>query len=180
MRCGRRKKNNWTQQPKKTLNTSGKRRHKGQASRLRPDLTSTLRTSVAPATSPISADGGEQARKRKDNWAQEEMLLLAQLFQERKALIKGDFSVCNARGKAAAWQAILDRLTEAFLRGRTIKDCQKKWQSLQSSAKRNLSANKRALTATGKKCFACFIKKNISQTLPYGTFTFEKAVTGER
>ncbi|XP_050715138.1 uncharacterized protein LOC126997932 [Eriocheir sinensis] len=107
------------------------------------------RSSCSPSPGAISSPLTAEQRRRKDNWSQEEMLCLAQLYQEHKSTIKADFSVVNARGKAAAWEDITRRLTESFPRGRTTKDCQKKWQSIQANAKINISAQKQDPTATG-------------------------------
>ena len=111
-----------------------------------------------------SASGDSEVKKRKDNWVVEETIELAKLYQEHSEVIKGDFTKCTAKDKAAAWQDIVARLTAAFPRGRTIKDCQKKWQSIQSAAKMRISSYRRELAATGKKDWTCYMAyQNISQ-----------------
>ena len=97
-----------------------------------------------------------QAKKRKENWGRDETFLLVEFYGEQKDVLTADFSIpgCTAKAKMETWQEIVQQLTDAFPRGRSMKDCQKRWQIVKSSVKSAISAHNCDRNATGKNIFA--------------------------
>ena len=97
-----------------------------------------------------------QAKKRKENWGRDETFLHVQLYGEQKDILRADFSVpgCTAKAKIDTWQEIVQLPTDAFPRGRSLKECQKRWQMVKTSAKSAISAHNRDHNTTGKNIFA--------------------------
>lgn len=90
--------------------------------------------------------------KRKPNWTQEQLLLLAQLVEEKKDIIKGKFgSGVTSKTKREAWESICQHVNAAFpLVKRSHEDCEKRWYVLQCQSRANIAEFKRQTTATGK------------------------------
>ena len=79
----------------------------------------------------------------KNNWSMEETFSLVLLYKVKAAIIRGSFSAngCTADAEAKAWQDICSALAEAHPAGlRSIKECQRRWQTVQSVARANISA----------------------------------------
>lgn len=97
-------------------------------------------------------------RSRKVNWCADETKYLVELYRENVKLLKGDFSSpgCTNRGKIDAWDRISRALHEAFpAADRTVKECQKRWQTVQSLSKMKIARYNEELNKTGKN-FADF------------------------
>ena len=95
----------------------------------------------------------EKKRKRKPNWSQDQLLLLAQLVLERRGVIKGKFgSGVTSRKKREAWEEIKFHINASFPAGwcRSTDDCEKRWYALQSQSRYEIADYKRAVVATGK------------------------------
>ncbi len=85
-------------------------------------------------------------RMRKPNWTEEQCLLLAQLVEEHKGILKGKFGPgVTARGKKQTWELIAQNINASFpLVVRTSEDCEKRWYVLQSKARGEIAAHKRS------------------------------------
>ncbi|KAK4325673.1 hypothetical protein Pmani_003766 [Petrolisthes manimaculis] len=94
----------------------------------------------------------EGKRTRKGNWSPDETKYLVQLYKENAVYLRSDFSSpgCTHRGKLDAWDSITNQLHEAYPdSNRTVKECQKRWQTIQSAAKTRIARFNEALTGTG-------------------------------
>ncbi|KAK3869047.1 hypothetical protein Pcinc_025615 [Petrolisthes cinctipes] len=95
----------------------------------------------------------EGKRTRKGNWSPDETKYLVQLYKENAVYLRSDFSSpgCTHRGKLDAWDSIAKQLHEAYPADsyRTVKECQKRWQTIQSAAKPRIARYNQALTGTG-------------------------------
>lgn len=93
-----------------------------------------------------------QTRHCHANWTHAETLSLVQLYREKAAIIKGNFSDngCSAEAKEKAWGSIVSRLA-ALHPGfsRCIKQCQRRWQTVMQEAKAKISAYQKARNGTG-------------------------------
>lgn len=91
-------------------------------------------------------------RKRKPNWTQDQLLLLAQLVLEKKNIIKGKFGTgISSKTKRETWERICLQINAAFpLVSRTTDDCERRWYALQSQSRVEIAAFKRANMATGR------------------------------
>ena len=81
---------------------------------------------------------------------------MAQCVKEYDKLLSGSFNQdgCTYKNKQAAWKTISEDLHAAFPQVlRTEKDCQKRWQAIQSSAKPRIAKFNEAQSATGKDGF---------------------------
>ena len=87
----------------------------------------------------------EKKRTRKPNWTEEQCLLLAQLINEHKSVLRGKFSPSvTVQAKKQAWDTIAQQINASFpLVVRTSEDCEKRWYVLQSKAKEEIAAQKR-------------------------------------
>ncbi len=96
-------------------------------------------------------------RMRKPNWTEEQCLLLAQLGEEHKGILKGKFGPgVTARGKKQTWELIAQNINASFpLVVRTSEDCEKRWYVLQSKARGEIAAHKRESSRTGE-CYTTF------------------------
>ena len=97
-------------------------------------------------------------RARKPNWTEEQCLLLAQLVEEHKAILKGKFGPgVTARDKKQTWERIAQTINGSFpLLVRTNEDCEKRWYVLQSKAREEIAAHKRESSRTGE-CYNTFL-----------------------
>ncbi|XP_039664294.1 uncharacterized protein LOC120563880 isoform X5 [Perca fluviatilis] len=91
-------------------------------------------------------------RARKPNWTEEQCLLLAQLVEEHKAILKGKFGPgVTARDKKQTWERIAQTINGSFpLLVRTNEDCEKRWYVLQSKAREEIAAHKRESSRTAQ------------------------------
>ncbi|KAK3867054.1 hypothetical protein Pcinc_027454 [Petrolisthes cinctipes] len=94
----------------------------------------------------------KKERTRKTNWSPDETKYLVELYKEHANLLKGSFNTAGVTHKAKqeAWEHIASHLHESYSDGkRTVKDCQKRWQSVQSDAKARIAKYKQAVKGTG-------------------------------
>ncbi|ROI62467.1 Myb-related transcription factor, partner of profilin [Anabarilius grahami] len=93
----------------------------------------------------------EKKRNRKPNWTEEQGLLLAQLVNEHKGMLRGKFGpTVTSQGKRRAWDTISQTINASFpLVVWTGDDCEKRWYVLQSKAKDEIAAHKRESSLTG-------------------------------
>ncbi|KAK0150777.1 hypothetical protein N1851_008120 [Merluccius polli] len=89
-------------------------------------------------------------RKRKPNWSQDQLLLLAQFVLERRGIIKGKFgSGVTSKKKREAWEDITFNINASFPAVcRSTDDCEKRWYALQSQSRSEIADCKRAVAAT--------------------------------
>ncbi|KAL6111759.1 uncharacterized protein ACO6RY_08669 [Pungitius sinensis] len=85
------------------------------------------------------------SRKRKPNWTDQECLLLAQLLQERKEIIRGKCGIgVSIQEKRQAWEEVAQSINNVFPQiHRTVYDCNKKWENLQAKSKVEIKRQKR-------------------------------------
>ncbi|XP_042367482.1 uncharacterized protein LOC121965382 [Plectropomus leopardus] len=83
---------------------------------------------------------GMSSRKRRPNWTDQECLLLAQLMQERKDVIRGKCSTgVSIQDKRQAWEEIAQAINNAFPQiQRTVSDCNKKWENLLAKSREEI------------------------------------------
>ncbi|KAK3875622.1 hypothetical protein Pcinc_019510 [Petrolisthes cinctipes] len=94
----------------------------------------------------------KKERTRKTNWSPDETKYLVELYKEHANLLKGSFNTAGVTHKAKqeAWEHIASHLHESYSDGkRTVKDCQKRWPSVQSDAKARIAKYKQAVKGTG-------------------------------
>ena len=83
---------------------------------------------------------GMYARMRRPNWTDEESLLLAQLIEERKEIIRRKCSAgVTSLAKRQAWEEIAQTINIGFPQyQRTVADCTKKWENLLAKARNEI------------------------------------------
>ncbi|KAL7407374.1 hypothetical protein ABVT39_007492 [Epinephelus coioides] len=88
---------------------------------------------------------GMSSRKRRPNWTDQECLLLTQLMQERKDIIRGKCSTgVSIQDKRQAWEEIAQAINNAFPQmQRTVSDCNKKWENLLAKAREEIKRLRR-------------------------------------
>lgn len=81
-------------------------------------------------------------QKRKPNWTQKECLLLAQLVEERKAIIRGKSgNGITSKSKRQAWEEVALNINTVFpLVYRTNEECEKRWYNILAKAKEQIEA----------------------------------------
>ncbi|KAM7401823.1 hypothetical protein PAMP_017101 [Pampus punctatissimus] len=94
---------------------------------------------------PLQIIEGMSSRKRRPNWTDQECLLLAQLIQERKDIIRGKCSTgVLIQDKRQAWEEIARAINNAFPQiQRTVSDCNKKWENLLAKSREEIKRQKR-------------------------------------
>ncbi|KAM6947410.1 uncharacterized protein PEZ65_001058 isoform 1-T1 [Lycodopsis pacificus] len=90
-------------------------------------------------------------RKRRPNWTDQECLLLAQLMQEKKDIIRGKCSNgVTIQDKRQAWEEIAQSINTAFPQiQRTVSDCNKKWENLLAKSREEIKRQRRQVGAEG-------------------------------
>lgn len=85
------------------------------------------------------------SKKRKPNWTDQECLLLAQLMQERKDIIRGKCCTgVSIQDKRQAWEEISQAINTAFPQiQRTVSDCNKKWENLLAKSREEIKRQRR-------------------------------------
>ncbi|XP_076005956.1 uncharacterized protein LOC143000497 [Genypterus blacodes] len=85
------------------------------------------------------------SRKRRPNWTDQECLLLAQLMQERREIIRGKCSTgVSIQEKRQAWEEITQAINATFPQmQRTVSDCNKKWENLLAKSREEIKRQKR-------------------------------------
>ena len=80
------------------------------------------------------------ARMRRPNWTDEESLLLAQLIEERKEIIRRKCSAgVTSLAKRQAWEEIAHTINIGFPQyQRTVADCTKKWENLLAKSRNEI------------------------------------------
>ncbi|CAL8337868.1 unnamed protein product [Lota lota] len=80
------------------------------------------------------------ARMRRPNWTDEESLLLAQLIEERKEIIRRKCSAgVTSLAKRQAWEEIAQTINIGFPQyQRTVADCTKKWENLLAKSRNEI------------------------------------------
>ncbi|KAM4613804.1 uncharacterized protein ACJ7VT_011829 [Polymixia lowei] len=99
-------------------------------------------------TSPVSPPlEGMSSRKRRPNWTDQECLLLAQLMEERKDIIRGKCSTgVSIQDKRQAWEEIAQAINTVFPQfRRTVSDCNKKWENLLAKSREEIKRQKMQL-----------------------------------
>lgn len=83
-------------------------------------------------------------RKRRPNWTDPESLVLAQLIQERKDIIRGKCSTgISIHDKRKAWEDIAQAINATFPEiQRTVSDCNKKWENLLAKSREEIKRQK--------------------------------------
>ncbi|KAM8757994.1 uncharacterized protein AB9X84_010613 isoform 1-T3 [Acanthopagrus schlegelii] len=94
---------------------------------------------------PLQLTEGMSTRKRRPNWTDQECLLLAQLMQEKKNIIRGKCSTgVSIQDKRQAWEEIAQAINIAFPQiQRTVSDCNKKWENLLAKSREEIKRQKR-------------------------------------
>ncbi|KAM9859934.1 uncharacterized protein ACBR49_014425 [Aulostomus maculatus] len=94
---------------------------------------------------PLQLLEGMSSRKRRPNWTDQECLLLAQLMQERKDIIRGKCCTgVSIQDKRQAWEEIAQAINAAFPQiQRTVADCNKKWENLLAKSREEIKRQKR-------------------------------------
>ncbi|KAK4324881.1 hypothetical protein Pmani_004531 [Petrolisthes manimaculis] len=89
--------------------------------------------------------------KRNANWSKDETMLLLQLIEEKKKIIKGKFSPdLTIRDKREAWQYITNSLNTTFPGiHRQREQVEKKWHNLLSKGKKAITTRRRLFNQTG-------------------------------
>ena len=79
-------------------------------------------------------------------------MLLAQLVDEHKAILKGKFGPgVSVQTKRNAWEHIAAQINVSFpVVVRTSEECEKRWYVLQSKARGEIAAYKRDSSRTGE------------------------------
>ncbi|XP_041836993.1 uncharacterized protein si:dkey-6e2.2 [Melanotaenia boesemani] len=98
------------------------------------------------------------SRKRRPNWTDQESLLLAQLMQEKKEIIRGKYSTgVSIQDKRQAWEEIVQTINAAFPQvQRTVSDCNKKWENLLAKAREDIRRQKRQMNKGESLCLEQF------------------------
>ncbi|KAM4736799.1 transcription initiation factor TFIID subunit 11 isoform 1-T1 [Anableps anableps] len=93
----------------------------------------------------------EKKRMRKPNWTEEQCLLLAQLVEENRGVLKAKFGPgITVQTKRKTWERIAEQINASFpLLTRSSQECEKRWYVLQSKAREEIAALKRTITQTG-------------------------------
>ncbi len=95
----------------------------------------------------------EKKRTRKPNWTEERCLLLAQLVNEHRSVLRGKFGPSvTVQAKKQAWETIAQRINASFpLVVQTREDTEKWWYVLRSKEKEEIAAHKRESSCTGER-----------------------------
>lgn len=111
---------------------------------------------------PLQLIEGMSTRKRRPNWTDQECLLLAQLMQEKKNIIRGKCSTgISIQDKRQAWEEIAQAINTAFPQiQRTVSDCNKKWENLLAKSREEIKRQKRQ-AGTGEGILVFVSNKNL-------------------
>ena len=115
-------------------------------------------------------DDEKVKRKRKANWSQDQLLLLAQFVLERRGVIKGRFGAgLTSKKKRVAWEEFCVNINASFPAVRhSTDDCEKRWYALQSQCRVEIADYKRAVVATGSIInIACILLGNAFACLKF-------------
>lgn len=94
-------------------------------------------------------------RPRKPNWTHPESVRLLEVYREKQPVLNRSFKDgVTFKKKQEAWLAITMELNESFPEAnRTVKECQKRYQTLQMTAKPKIKKYNEAHSKTGKNIF---------------------------
>ncbi|XP_029287223.1 myb-related transcription factor, partner of profilin-like isoform X2 [Cottoperca gobio] len=100
---------------------------------------------------PLQLIEGMSSRKRRPNWTDHECLLLAQLMQEKKDIIRGKCSTgISIQDKRQAWEEIAQAINNVFPQiQRTVSDCNKKWENLMAKSREEIKRQRRQAITEG-------------------------------
>ena len=95
-----------------------------------------------------SAPSSAHKRTGKINWTPDETKLLVELYRDNVKYLICDFSSpgTSHRGRLDAW----DPISAYPSADRTVKECQKRWQTLQSLSRTKIARYNEAANKTGK------------------------------
>ena len=83
-------------------------------------------------------------------WTEEERLALVRAYEEMQKVLKGSFDDgVMATEKKEAWQRVAEAVNAVGGRGKTVRQCQKKWQNVSSRSKQLLNAKRADERKTG-------------------------------
>lgn len=120
----------------------------------------------------------DKKRPRKKNWSQEETKFLLEQYRENVTVLKASFSSgITSRQKQGSWEKIAQKMQEVFPdKLRTVKECQKRWQTVQCAAKVNISRHNQAVRGTGMLCTSLYNQHigliSTSSSLNYFTYVY--------
>ena len=88
--------------------------------------------------------------KRKPNWTDREKVVLLEVYEKRKVILKSKFSSSITSGdKNSAWREIANIVNAGNSVKRDIKEIQKKWDNICATAKTEVFLNRRSQRQTG-------------------------------
>ena len=91
-------------------------------------------------------------RERKANFADIEVRVLVDLYQQHRSQLTGKFSnILTQRQKAALWQEIALGISACGFSSRSIADVRKKWTDVKRAALRASGESKRPKTGVAQK-----------------------------
>ena len=122
-----------------------------------PDVTghhTWMSSRIANPTSTMDTVQEETPKKRtrKANWTPDETLHLVQLYADNSTILRSNFSQpgCTKAAKKELWNSIATQVTQFAGVERSAKECQKRYQTVQSEARARLADRKQHMNATGK------------------------------
>jgi len=96
---------------------------------------------------------------RRPNWTDEESLLLAQLIEERKEIIRRKSSAgVTVLAKRQAWEEIAQAVNLGFPQyQRTVPDCTKKWENLLAKSRNEIKRQRMHMGKCDNACCAVLV-----------------------
>ncbi|XP_022313736.2 uncharacterized protein LOC111118512 [Crassostrea virginica] len=89
-------------------------------------------------------------KKRKPNWSERELTVLAEAVTPRNKMLKQKFNpTLTSEKKQQLWKEIRDQLNSMTVVSRTIEEIKKKWADLQSLTKKKEAERRRSMGMTG-------------------------------
>ncbi|XP_078309407.1 nuclear apoptosis-inducing factor 1-like [Crassostrea virginica] len=90
------------------------------------------------------------AKKRKPNWSERELTVLAEATTPRMKFLKAKFSPSlTSERKQEFWKEIADEVNSTTLVSRTVDEIKKKWADIQSLTKKKEGERRRSMSKTG-------------------------------
>ncbi|XP_061192419.1 t-SNARE domain-containing protein 1-like [Saccostrea echinata] len=95
-------------------------------------------------------DESMNAKKRKPNWSERELDVLAESVLPRNKLLKAKFSnFVTTDKKQELWKEIEDEVNAVSYVNRSVEEIKKKWADIQSLTKKKESERRRLMKETG-------------------------------
>nr|XP_022292024.1 uncharacterized protein LOC111103231 [Crassostrea virginica] len=89
-------------------------------------------------------------KKRKPNWSERELTVLAEAVTPRNKMLKQKFNpTLTSEKKQQLWKEIRDQLNSMTVVSRTIEEIKKKWADMQSLTKKKEAERRRSMGMTG-------------------------------